>query len=299
VAPDSQSRIDIRCVDELRRGRRRIRILIDGKRAGEMDAPYQEEQLCSVAPGSYAVSLRWWFWRSKTVQVNIAPGEIVKLECGFERPKPIAYAVLAISSLAAHPFSMAGLPNTGFTAFLFGFLGFGYVGWRNWMTAGGYLFLRPRAEKELPDFLKARPGGYLPDAICRSDWQRPRITIQQSMFLVAAIACLLAVATRELRMQHELPIEFKQELYRIKQDGNRAMAKKQSMEAAERPFEPGESSIGWPDHSGAVGCERADSAIQTARVQRNRAGCAPCGAYRPTVSCNGCSRPTPAFSSHL
>jgi hypothetical protein len=143
--PDSRSRVDIRWVDELPLGGRQIRVFIDGEPAGEMEAPYQRARSCCVGPGSHALSVSCRLWRSTTIDVDLAPGETAMLECGFERPRPFAYGFWAIAWFASFPLNMVGLPLTGFAAMLLVLLALGYVGWRQWITAGGYLFLRPRA----------------------------------------------------------------------------------------------------------------------------------------------------------
>ena len=151
------------------------------------------------------------------------PGETAALECGFERPRAIAYGFWAVLWLASFPLNMIGLPLTGFAAILLSSLGLGYVSWRQWTTPGGYLFLRPRAEQQLPRFLSREGGQELPDTTGRVQ-RLQRITIRRLMLFVAVLGVIFAAAAHERRMQRLSQLKVEQSLYRIKQDGYRARA---------------------------------------------------------------------------
>jgi hypothetical protein len=222
--PDSHSRIDIQYVGVLRIGGPRFRVFIDREWVGELKPPNHRLQACFVTPGSHSISVRNIVWRSQTVDVNLAPGETAALECGFERPRAVAYAFWAVAWIASFPLNMAGLPLTGFAATLLGLLGLGYVSWRQWTTPGGYLFLRPRAEQQLPEFLRREAEQESPVTTGRLARRLPRITIRQLMLFVAVLGVLFAVAAHEHRMQRQSKIEAEQRLYRVKQDGFRARA---------------------------------------------------------------------------
>ena len=185
----TDSRIDLRHVGGLLPHRPRIRVLIDGERAGELDVRDQTEQAWLVAPGAHTISLSCVFGRSETVDVNLLPGESATLQCGFARPKMLDSYWWMAAWLAMTPLCMAELWLTGLAAGGLALAGLGFIVWPQWTTPGAYLSLRPQTD-----------GQSLHDAVT-DIMQRPRVTVRRSMFLVALIAALLGGAIEERRMQ--------------------------------------------------------------------------------------------------
>jgi len=193
---DSDSRVDIRYVGALGLVPRGIRVFIDRECAGKLNATDQRVQPFLVTPGFHTVSLKCIVWRSETLDVNLSPGEKATLQFDFGRPKMLDSYLSIAASLAMAPLCMVGLYLTGMAAGGLAIIGFGFAIWREWLTPGAYLSLRPQAEFQLPE------------------GPPPRMTIRRWMILVAGIAFLLAVAVEERLMRRRAGIEIRRDTYR-------------------------------------------------------------------------------------
>jgi hypothetical protein len=162
------------------------------------------------------------------VDVNLAHGETATLECDFERPKSSAYGFWAVAGLVALLLGKVGLYRTGLAAYGLCCVWTTYLSWRNWMTPGGYLFLRSRAEGQLPDFLRSGAEQDWANAGLRRAWQRPRITIRRLMLLMAALGVLFGVAVQERRIQRRADIEAKRVRDQIRRDMYRDLAQREA-----------------------------------------------------------------------
>jgi len=199
---DSQARVDIRYVGGLRLIPPRIRVFIDRECAGGLNATDQRVQPFLVNPGFHTVSLKCNVWRSETLDVNLSAGERATLKSGFRRVETLGFQLSIAAWLATSLSSMVGLPLTGLALGGLGFVALGFASWREYITPGAYLYLRPQAE--LP----------LPEAPTPRIMQRPRMTIRRWMFLVAAIAFVLGAGVEERLMHRRAEIEIRRDRYR-------------------------------------------------------------------------------------
>ena len=126
-----------------------------------------------------------------------------RLECGFERPKLHDYFLPISAHLAIIPLWKLELYLTAIAAFGLAFVGLGFVMWRQWITPGGYLSLKPLADPRLNR------------ASLRGIKHRPRMTIRRAMAVVAATACLLGIAAQDRRNRCRTEIDVLREQYRF------------------------------------------------------------------------------------
>jgi hypothetical protein len=200
---DCTSRVEIRYVGGPRPGLYGLRVFIDQEYAGRLDTPDRRAQVRVVTPGRHTIRLEYaGLWRSETVDVNVPAGEIVTLECGFARPKLGDYVPAIAGHLAIIPLCKFELYLTALAAFGLAVAVLGFAVWRQWITPGGYLFLRPLAE---PRLARAAVLGIT---------RRPRMTIRQAMVVVAAAAGLLGIAGEDRRNQRRAELDILRERYR-------------------------------------------------------------------------------------
>jgi hypothetical protein len=129
--------------------------------------------------------------KSETLDVDLSSGEKASFKSGFYAPdKHGMYWYLAAIGLG-NLIAFAGLPLTSIALLAMGLVPVGLAARRALMTPGASLYLRPQAERVLPD------------ASSTGVRQRPRMTIRRSMLLVALCAVLLATGIAERRMQHQ------------------------------------------------------------------------------------------------
>ena len=201
---DCKSRVEIRYVSGHRRDPYGIRVFIDQDCVGRLDTPDRREQVRVVTPGPHRVSLVYaGVWRSHAVDVKLSAGESVTLECGFERPKLRGCSLPIATQLAIIPLCKFELYLTALAAFGLAFVGLAFVMWPQWITCGGYLFLRPIAE---PRLTQAALSGFK---------RLPRMTIRRGMAVVAAIAGLLGIAAEDRRIRRRTEIDVLRERYRF------------------------------------------------------------------------------------
>jgi hypothetical protein len=201
---DCKSRVDIRYLGGHRPGPYGVRVFVDQECIGRLGTPDRRAQVRLVTPGPHKVSVVYArVWRSETAAVNLSPGETVRLECGFERPKLRDYFYPAATNLAIIPLCKFELYLTAITAFGLAFVGVAFVLWRHWISPGGYLILRPLAD---PRFTQASLAGFQ---------HRPRMTIRRAMVVVAAVAGLLGIAAEDRRIRRRTELDVLRERYRF------------------------------------------------------------------------------------
>ncbi len=121
--------------------------------------------------------------------MNLSAGERATFKCGFRGESKLRSQLILATNFGGILLSAVGFPLTGWAAFGLGFVALLFAGWRDSITPGSYLSLRPQAELPLLEL----PGPHI--------IQRPRMTIRAWMFLVAVIAFLLGIGIEECLMQ--------------------------------------------------------------------------------------------------
>jgi len=198
---DTSARIDIRYVSGYQLVPPRIRVFIDGERAGELEATDQRAQPFLVNPGSHSVSLKYRFWRSEARDVNLCAGEKATLRSGFQREAKPRFLFATAVAVGANPISLAGFPFAALAVTGFAGVLMADAYWRELTTPGSWLYLRPQAE------------GPLAESPPASVMRRSAMTIQRLMFLIAVTAVLLSVGVQERNSQRRTEMKFKQDLY--------------------------------------------------------------------------------------
>jgi hypothetical protein len=196
---DSQARVDIRWVGGLQLFLVSVRVFIDHECEGGLNTTHQSVQPFLVAPGLHTVDVKCALWKSETLAVNVSAGEKATFKCGFRREVKRSSLPYLAMFLAGNLLATSGLPLTGLAAFGLGVVAILFAVWRDSITPGSCLYLRPQAELPLLE-LPAPPI-----------MQRPRMTIRGWMVLVAVIAFLLGIGVEEHLMQRRAEIERRQE----------------------------------------------------------------------------------------
>ncbi len=200
-ARDTQPVIMIRVVGSTGIGRPRIGVLIDGQNVGNLDN--KEARSFRVVPGIRKVMVMVDTTKSETWDLDMSPGNLVALECGFDNPK---FLITLLLLLSVGPISaLLRLPLLGVVAYIGAIplmIGRAFT----ILNSGGRLYLRPQ-------FALPVPGVRTPPET------RPyRMTIWKVMVAVLVIAVMLAVLVQDRIARRKAAYERQRNHYQFLAD---------------------------------------------------------------------------------